>query len=403
MFIDAVSLRGTRMKLRDELLLWENEYGDRIALKYLMDNVIVQISYRQFVHMVFELAERLQKDNHQKIAIIGENSIGWMCYFYAGLLAGKQTLLCDMLLPTEEMCEVLKRTDTEQVFLSEGLCGLEDELGEKVSCRFSFFQKLETKHNMLESLSDSQEGTIICMTSGTTSRAKGVRISVSSFLNNNVFLSEVIVDAGKEQLCMVYSSLPMHHMYGVNKTFTFLHKGATLCLGSMRTILKDIISFKPNVLLVVPTVVEFLEKRKGFITEIEAIVVSGCKCEKKIEDICRAHNIFLQNIYGSSESAGGMALNLFGDSIEELSVIPGRKILIAEDGEICIQTKWLMDGYYNDEQATEEKMSGDILYTGDMGYMDKRNCLHISGRKKDMIAMENGDKIYCEETDCIFR
>ena len=390
------------LTLRSELAEWRL-YGAEVALAYRLDNEVREVSYRELVNDIFALERKLRLDPEQRVAIIGENSVLWFCYFYACLLAGKQTLICDMLLPINEMATVLQSMGIEKVYLSPSLQGLDAEIEENVStCRTAFFEDGFQENSGSDADtgvaqdSTTEEGEILCLTSGTTGKAKGVMIGMPAFVNNNVCLSGSIC-GGKGDV--VYSPLPMHHMYGVNKTFAFLHLGARICLGSMRSVEKDIQVFGPNRLLIVPTVVEFLDKRNRLDCGIESIIVSGCKCEKKVESICERHGIFLQNIYGSSESAGGMALNVKGDAIDELTVIPGRDIRIADDGEILVETKWLMDGYYQDKSATERKMSGNVLYTEDMGYFDDEGRLHINGRKKDMIAMENGDKIYCEETD----
>jgi acyl-CoA synthetase (AMP-forming)/AMP-acid ligase II len=59
-----------------------------------------------------------------------------------------------------------------------------------------------------------------------------------------------------------------------------------------------------------------------------------------------------------------------------------------------------MLGYYENDEATREVMTDDgWLKTGDIGYLDKKGCIHITGRKKSMIVLTNGKKAFPEEIE----
>lgn len=388
--------------LRDEVKGWYANHGGSTAIQYIEDDSVKKVSYEQLVDAVFAMEKELRKDESRRIAIIGETSVHWIVYFFASLLAGKQTFICDMLLPEREMQEVLKLVDVQKVYLSAQLKGLDESLKAHDSELSTEFWKQNvidpgdhTERYPNESKVD-EEGKIVCLTSGTTSKAKGVVIGSRGFLVNNLHTARLLAC---EKGDAVYSPIPLYHVYGACVIFVFLHLGAKLCLGSMRSIEKDLELFSPSRLLSVPTIVEFLEKKNKLDQGIKSMIVAGCKCEKKIELICKEHGIILQNGYGSSESAGTVAVNAVGDSIDELSVVNTRDVRIAEDGEILVEAPYLMDGYYKNPEATKEKIDGNVLFTGDLGYLDEKGHLHINGRKTDMIAMANGDKIYCEETD----
>jgi acyl-CoA synthetase (AMP-forming)/AMP-acid ligase II len=60
------------------------------------------------------------------------------------------------------------------------------------------------------------------------------------------------------------------------------------------------------------------------------------------------------------------------------------------EGEICVSGPAIMCGYYGDEEATRQAIDAQgRLHTGDLGYLDAENYLHISGRIKDII-IRNG-------------
>ncbi|MDE6677639.1 MAG: AMP-binding protein, partial [Ruminococcus sp.] len=70
------------------------------------------------------------------------------------------------------------------------------------------------------------------------------------------------------------------------------------------------------------------------------------------------------------------------------------------DGEIMVKSPSVMAGYYKDEQATAEALTPDgWLHTGDLGYVDDRNRLFLTGRKKNLIILSNGENVSPEELE----
>ena len=58
-----------------------------------------------------------------------------------------------------------------------------------------------------------------------------------------------------------------------------------------------------------------------------------------------------------------------------------------------------MKGYYNRPDANAEAIRDGWFYTGDLGYLDERGDLFITGRKKEMIVLSSGKNIYPEEIE----
>ena len=68
-------------------------------------------------------------------------------------------------------------------------------------------------------------------------------------------------------------------------------------------------------------------------------------------------------------------------------------------GELVVKGPNVMLGYYENEEETKEVLKDGWLYTGDLAYIDKEGYIYISGRKKNLIVLKNGKKIFPEELE----
>ena len=70
-----------------------------------------------------------------------------------------------------------------------------------------------------------------------------------------------------------------------------------------------------------------------------------------------------------------------------------------EIGEIIVKGPNIMKGYFQDEEATAEVLSGSWFRTGDYGYLDEDGYIFITGRKKNVIVLNNGKNVFPEEIE----
>jgi fatty-acyl-CoA synthase len=67
-------------------------------------------------------------------------------------------------------------------------------------------------------------------------------------------------------------------------------------------------------------------------------------------------------------------------------------------GEICVRGPGVFAGYYNNEAATAQATAHGWFHTGDLGHMDARGLLYITGRASDMY-ISGGSNVYPREIE----
>jgi long-chain acyl-CoA synthetase len=83
--------------------------------------------------------------------------------------------------------------------------------------------------------------------------------------------------------------------------------------------------------------------------------------------------------------------------------LPGVEVRIAEDGEILVRGPNIVPGYWEAPEQTAATFQNGWYITGDLGFIDQQGFLHIRGRKKDMIAMPDGQKVYPDDIEAVLR
>ncbi len=135
--------------------------------------------------------------------------------------------------------------------------------------------------------------------------------------------------------------------------------------------------------------------RGRFGGRLKALVSGGAPLNPEVGTFFSALGLTLLQGYGQTEAAPVVSCNL-PDRIKMATVgrpLPGVEVRIAGDGEILVRGGLLMDGYWNNPQATAEALKDGWLHTGDIGAFDEDGFLSITDRKKDLIVNSGGDNI----------
>ena len=116
-----------------------------------------------------------------------------------------------------------------------------------------------------------------------------------------------------------------------------------------------------------------------------------------------ANGFVVNQCYGMTETFGDGILN-FTQTADHMSAV-GKpddhcEYKLDETGEICIRGNSVMLGYYKDPKATAEVIDKDgWFHTGDLGRIDEDGYYYITGRKKNLIILANGENVSPEELE----
>ncbi|MFT5488171.1 MAG: long-chain acyl-CoA synthetase [Paracoccaceae bacterium] len=128
---------------------------------------------------------------------------------------------------------------------------------------------------------------------------------------------------------------------------------------------------------------------------LKAMVSGGAPLNYEVGVFFKALDVELLQGYGQTESAPIISCNPPSNNKMRTVGPPfvDIELKIASDGEILVRGELVMQGYWNNPDATAEAISDGWLHTGDIGEMDNHGHLKITDRKKDIIVNSGGDNI----------
>jgi long-chain acyl-CoA synthetase len=150
----------------------------------------------------------------------------------------------------------------------------------------------------------------------------------------------------------------------------------------------------------------FREVHENFGGRLALIICGGAALDPETEKGLYDLGIQVLNGYGITECSPIVSVNRnhhykFGSVGLPL---PCNRIKIDDPdengiGEIMVAGSNVMLGYYKDPEATKEAFAGEWFRTGDYGRIDKDGFLFITGRKKNLIILANGENVMPEELE----
>mgnify|MGYP001585326102 FL=1 len=125
-------------------------------------------------------------------------------------------------------------------------------------------------------------------------------------------------------------------------------------------------------------------------------VAGGAPLPKDIGEFMQIIGISILEGFGLTETCAAVTLNplkkpKFGAIGRPLPEVAAK---IAEDGEILIKSRKVMNGYFKNPEATAEVIDATgWFHTGDIGVMDEEGYIRITDRKKDIIVTSAGKNV----------
>lgn len=149
--------------------------------------------------------------------------------------------------------------------------------------------------------------------------------------------------------------------------------------------------------LIDPVLTKLVRKKVAgrFGGRLKAMVSGGAPLNYEVGVFFKALDVELLQGYGQTESAPIISCNPPANNKMRTVGPPFVDIdlKIADDGEILVRGELVMQGYWNNPEATAEAISDGWLHTGDIGELDEHGHLKITDRKKDIIVNSGGDNI----------
>ncbi len=333
-------------------------------------------TYAELLRQVRTRADELRAGGKSCLGVLADGSRGCVVEIFAAVTAGLQVVMLDENAPEELLRRLIVYTDVDALWGDGDLC---EELAPALT----------------PGVKDGA-GKILFFTSGTTEQAKAVVLTEQS-LCASAYNGGAKLPLQPEDtlLCL----LPLGHVFGfVCGLLWGLSCGAAVALGrGARHYGDDCAFFEPTAVSVVPLLLGFLLQRRLINPGLRLVLVGAGDCPPKLLQAAAAMGLRVSFGYGLTETSSGVAISVRGDPYA-MEICPDDTITLAEDGEILIEAPTcIMQGYYKRPADTAAVLSDGVLHTGDLGRFDEEGRLHITGRKKDMLVLPDGTKLYLPE------
>ncbi|KAJ8514441.1 hypothetical protein ONZ45_g7997 [Pleurotus djamor] len=275
---------------------------------------------------------------------------------------------------------------------------------------------------------DAQETALLCYSSGTTGKPKGVMTSHQN-LTTLVDMVTVVFPplvAGKDVMLGV---LPFYHIYGAVKLLLFPFVCGIPVVVQTKfdpiTFCANIERYQISASLIVPPILVVLARHpaveKYDLSSLRILFSGaaplGAALAKEVRDRLFARNggkqeVFVTQGYGLTETSPTTHLLSTADSIRKVGsigpLLPNLEARLVVDGEgdglidaepgqpgeLWLRGPTIMKGYLNNVAATEDCITKDRWFkTGDIAIIDKEGFYYIVDRRKELIKYKVGMRL----------
>lgn len=420
-----------KIKTLKELVYYADEkYGEKTFITEHIREQIRSSSFHMFRNDCDAVAAWLEETFKSKIhaALIGDTSYKYLTAWLGIQCCANVSVPLDTSNKAERIADEINRSDCEVVFLDSNHTGdveVFKRLCPSVKQYISIFEKTENTlflddilkkyHGKKPQKTPSEdELSAILFTSGTTGKSKGVMLSHGNLIDNTTCEPDDSCHGEKKM-----TVLPVHHIFCFTcDILCSLWFGRTVCVNdSLMRLSKNMKLFQPNTVTFVPMIalslinkIEALYQKTSdrkaaagevLGNELYAIFTGGAYLSPDIQKRYKKFGIDISQGYGMTECSpricSGKMNTPFPESVGK--IVPGCEVRI-DDGEICVKSRSVMMGYYKNPEETAKAFTEDgWLRTGDLGYKNESGYLFLTGRKKNLIILSNGENVSPEELE----
>lgn len=441
--------------VKDVIAVVLKTYQDNPVFRYKQQKEIKEKSKEEFTKDVRRIGhlfhEKYEKGSH--IALLGKTSYEWISCYFAAMNSENIAVPLDKELPQEELKELIAFADTDCLIYDKEYQDVVEYIKHHTGQRLRYICMQENGQDkwlwsMVEETDESASWTgnphkddiaEIVFTSGTTGKSKGCMLTHGNLAWNAMNGKSFVSMSSQDN---VMSILPINHALEIAAgIMTQFCSGVTICINdSLKYLAKNLLLYRPSGMVVVPLVMETLYKniwreiekqnrarivkiamklawllyrchidiRRRLFTQIleqlggrlRIMVVGGAYIEPKLLRDFETWGITIVQGYGITECAPVISCNT--DRCRKYAsvgkVVTGSEVRIV-DKEIWVRGPIVMKGYYKNPQETEQVFDSEWFKTGDLGYLDQNNWLYITGRKKNLIILPNGENVSPEELE----
>jgi long-chain acyl-CoA synthetase len=420
-------------------------YGDRPALLIKPGFRTRSWSYRDLAECAPRVARvftDLGLERGDRVVIWAVNRPEWGLAFLGAVHAGIVLVPLDVRSAPDFAVKVARRTRAKAVLASRQT----EPLVEGLELPVILIESIPDRAREVQPLPAAGVGpddlVEVVFTSGTTGEPKGAMITHRNLASNATMLQTVFPFRDDERLLSI---LPLSHLFEQTCGFiAALFAGASIVYPVSRqpaVLIRTFREFGVTMLLVVPAGLKLLDnaiERKveaggkratferlhrlarhlprplrrllfrpvlaGFGGKFRTLAIGAAALEADLARRWQDMGFDVLQGYGATELSPVVSFthpkrNRLGTVGEP---VPGVEVRIGDDGEVLVRGPNVFAGYWEDAESTAAVLDGDGFYhTGDMGELSADGFLTLRGRKKDMLAMPDGTKVYPEDIEAV--
>jgi len=363
-------------------------------------------TYYEKIKSASELLLSLKVKAEDRIVIILPTSLQWDLFEKGCLLIGATVIGIETHARPVTMSEIIKQVRPRLIIIED--LGITKILKEQFNISPDIFLNVSPNTWMnlhaynrknLPKVSANATATII-FTSGSTGHQKGITYTQKQFLQAAQTLASSLAQKNGRTVCW----LPQANLFQrMTNLFSLINNTSIYFLNNPKEVMNVLPKIQPTAFIGVPVVYEKIytsvKQQTGsqaaiFGGKMKYMITGSAPCRLDVLTFFKTIGIPLIEGYGMSENILPIALNLpheykLGSVGKPL--LPNR-VKIADDGEILMKGPGLFKGYLGKKTPVGTTKDG-FFPTGDLGYLDKKGFLFLTGRKDNLIKTSTGRKI----------